>query len=79
MTNPLASVSASDSLLEELHAMLGDRASTSRSVREQHGRGESWHPLQPPDIVCFAQTTDEVSSIVKLCAAHKTPVIAFGR
>ncbi len=78
MTNPLASVSASDSLLEELHAMLGDRASTSRSVREQHGRGESWHPLQPPDIVCFAQTTDEVSSIVKLCAAHKTPVIAFG-
>jgi len=78
MTNPLASVSASDSLLEELRAMLGDRASTSRSVREQHGRGESWHPPQPPDIVCFAQSTEEVANIVRLCAAHKTPVIAFG-
>jgi D-lactate dehydrogenase (cytochrome) len=78
MTNPLASVSASDSLLDELRAMLGERASTSRSVREQHGRGESWHPLQAPDIVCFAQTTEEVSKIVRLCAARKTPVIAFG-
>jgi D-lactate dehydrogenase (cytochrome) len=67
-----------ETLVEQLRALLGERASTSRSVLEQHGHGESWHPTQAPDAVCFAQTNDEVAAIVKLCAASQTPVIAFG-
>ncbi len=78
MTNPASRNYDSETLLEQLRALLGERVSTGRSVREQHGRGESWHPLQAPDIVCFAQGTDEVASIVRLCAASRTPVIAFG-
>ena len=36
------------------------------------------HLLGTPDAVAFAQTTDEVAAIVRICAAHALPVIAFG-
>jgi D-lactate dehydrogenase (cytochrome) len=66
------------SLLAGLRQLLGDRVSTSSAICAQHGRDESYHPGHPPDAVAFAQTTEEVAAIVKLCAAHRTPVIAFG-
>ena len=65
-------------LVESLRHILGDRVSTSPGQREQHGHGESWHPAQLPDAVCFAQTTEEVAQIVRLCADTATPVIAYG-
>jgi D-lactate dehydrogenase (cytochrome) len=65
-------------LIAQLRALLGERVSTSHSVLEQHGHGESWHPTQAPDAVCFTQSTEEVAAIVKLCATSQTPVIAFG-
>jgi len=65
-------------LVERLRQVLDDRVSTSHSQREQHGRGESWHPAQLPDAVCYARTTEEVASIVRLCADTATPVIAYG-
>lgn len=64
--------------IAELRALLGDRLSTSAALREAHGRDESWHPTVPPDAVAFAETTEEVSRIVQICAAHRFPVIAFG-
>jgi D-lactate dehydrogenase (cytochrome) len=66
------------SLLSELREMLGDRLSTSAAVCAQHGRDESYHPAHAPDAVAFASGTEEVAAIVRLCARHKTPVIAFG-
>jgi D-lactate dehydrogenase (cytochrome) len=65
-------------LVAGLAELLGARLSLSVTVREQHGRGESYHALQAPDAVCFAEATEEVAAIVKLCAEHATPVIAFG-
>jgi D-lactate dehydrogenase (cytochrome) len=32
----------------------------------------------PPDAVVFVQDTDEVAIVVKACAAHRIPLIAFG-
>ena len=64
--------------LAELAAMLDDRFTTSLPVREAHGRDESWHPVVAPDAVAFAQSTDEVSEIVRICARHGMPVIPFG-
>ena len=61
-----------------LKQRFGDRLSESASVREQHGHTTTWLPNQPPDAVVFAKSTGEVSEIVKVCAAHRTPVIAFG-
>ncbi|MFT5502331.1 MAG: D-lactate dehydrogenase (cytochrome) [Gammaproteobacteria bacterium] len=66
------------SVIEDIRTLIGDRISTSQSVLEQHGRGESWHPVQAPDAVCFVRSNEEVAGIVKLCAASKTPVIAYG-
>jgi D-lactate dehydrogenase (cytochrome) len=67
-----------ESLLAELRAVLGDRLSTAASVREQHGKDESYHAAHAPDAVAFAHSTEEVSAIVKACARHETPVIPFG-
>jgi len=67
-----------ENVIEQLRGLLGERASTSESLREQHGRGESWHPVQPPDVVCFPHDNDEVAAIVRLCADTVTPVIAYG-
>jgi len=78
MSRPASTISRREPPIEPLRALLGDRVSTNPSILEQHGHGESWHPLQAPDAVCFAQSTEEVASIVRLCAANRTPVIAFG-
>jgi len=69
---------AKDAALEDLRAILGKRLSTSASVREQHGHDESYHTCFPPDAVAFAETTEEVSQIVAICARHRRPVIPFG-
>jgi D-lactate dehydrogenase (cytochrome) len=66
------------SLLASLRHLLGDRLSTSEAVCAHHGKDESYHAPHAPDAVAFAQSTEEVAAIVKLCAAHKAPVIAFG-
>lgn len=78
MNRPAAEISGRGALIEQLRDLLGERISTNASVREQHGHGESWHPVQSPDAVCFAHSSDEVAAIVKLCATSATPVIAFG-
>ena len=62
----------------ELTALLGDRFTTSLPVREHHGKDESYHTPCPPDGVAFANSTEDVSAIVKICAKHKLPVIPFG-
>jgi D-lactate dehydrogenase (cytochrome) len=69
---------AAASLVEHLRAVLGDRLSTSESVRDHHSHGESWHQPSPPDAVVFPESTAEVARIVGLCADSRTPVIAFG-
>ncbi|PYE22275.1 D-lactate dehydrogenase (cytochrome) [Rhizobium sp. PP-CC-3A-592] len=65
-------------LLEWLKSQFEDRFSASQALREQHGRGESHHTPSIPDAVIFAETTQEVSDIVRLCAAAGVPVIPYG-
>ena len=67
-----------DAVIASLHQLLGERLSTAAPVREKHGKDASYHPCVPPDAVAFAQSTEEVSEIVKICAQHKVPVIPFG-
>ncbi len=65
-------------VIGELHKVFGNRCITSTSVREQHGHTLTWVENQPPDAVVYPQTSEEVVEIIKLCAAHKVPVIPFG-
>jgi D-lactate dehydrogenase (cytochrome) len=69
---------ATATLLDELRPVLGERLSTSDSVRDNHSRGESWHAPALPDAVAFPETTEEVSSIVAACARAAVPVVPFG-
>ncbi|WP_171236952.1 FAD-binding oxidoreductase [Ruegeria sp. HKCCA6837] len=61
-----------------LKQRFGDRLQTSTAIREQHGHTTTWIENQSPDAVVFPQNTQEVSDIVKACAAHRVPVIPFG-
>jgi D-lactate dehydrogenase (cytochrome) len=65
-------------VLERLAARFGERFSTAQVVREQHGKGEAWHAVRPPDGVIWCTTTEEVAAVVGLCAAHDVPVVPFG-
>ncbi len=65
-------------MLEALKARFGDRCSTARAVREQHGRDESPFDVPPPEAVVFAQSNEDVAAVVALAAEHGVPVIPFG-
>ncbi len=74
----LATEAATLGVIDALRALLGDRLSTADAVRDAHGHDESWHPTQAPDAVAFAQSTEEVAAIVRICHAADTPVIPYG-
>ncbi len=61
-----------------LSERFGARFSTAAAVRAHHGKDESPFDPIPPDAVVYAHNTEEVAEIVKLCAAHKFPIIAYG-
>jgi D-lactate dehydrogenase (cytochrome) len=65
-------------VIDALKAIVGDRATTSDSVREHHSHGESWHPPGLPEAVVFPTSTDEVAAIVKVCARQRKPIVPFG-
>jgi D-lactate dehydrogenase (cytochrome) len=67
-----------EAFVAALRSVLGERVSTHRAVREQHARDESYHELAPPDVVAYASSTEEVAAVVKLCAAHRVPIVPFG-
>jgi len=62
----------------ELRSTVTCQISTASAVREQHGNALTWGVNQPPDLVAFATSTQEVAQIVRLAASHSVPVIAFG-
>ncbi len=69
---------AKEALFTALAARFGDRLSRSQALREQHANTLTWLKVQAPDAVLFAETTEEVSDVVKACAAARVPVIPFG-
>jgi D-lactate dehydrogenase (cytochrome) len=67
-----------DAAIDDLRRLLGDRLSTSDSVRDLHSHDESWHAPHQPDAVAFPVSTEEVAMVVRVCAAHRIPVVAYG-
>jgi D-lactate dehydrogenase (cytochrome) len=65
-------------VLEALAARFGNRLVTSLAVRQQHANTTTWLENQTADAVVFAQNAEDVQAIVRLCAAHGMPVIAYG-
>jgi D-lactate dehydrogenase (cytochrome) len=65
-------------LLADLRELLGDRVTTSRGVREHHGKDESYYPYAAPDAVVFPRSTEEVRDVVDICRRYHTPMIPYG-
>ncbi|HEV7283972.1 MAG TPA: FAD-binding protein, partial [Kaistia sp.] len=64
--------------LNLLQERFGSRFTRGLEVRRQHANTTTWLPNEPADAVVFATSTEEVSEIVKICAAHRVPIIPFG-
>src|SRR5262245_5867351 len=69
---------AVEAAIAALAAAFGNRMVTSLAVRQQHANTFTWIANEPPDAVVFPQSADEVQQIVRICAAHRVPIIAFG-
>ncbi|MGE7368260.1 FAD-binding oxidoreductase [Neorhizobium sp. NPDC001467] len=64
--------------VEILKQSFGERFQTGQAFREQHAHTTTYLPSQLPDGVVFVETSEDVKEVVRTCAAHKVPVIAFG-
>jgi D-lactate dehydrogenase (cytochrome) len=69
---------ATEAFVSELAARFGNRLVTSLAVRQQHAHTTTWLENQAPDAVVFPHSTEEVQEVVRLCAAHRMPVIPYG-
>lgn len=64
--------------IEALRPTLGEKLQTGQAFREQHTHTTTYLTQQLPDAVVFAENADDVKAVVKVCAAHGVPIIAFG-
>lgn len=55
-----------------------EQITVNQTVRELHGRDESYHEESLPDLVVFPKTAVQVSEIVKLASKNQIPIIPFG-
>lgn len=69
---------AHEAAIAELRALLGERLVTTRADLDLHGQNETYYPFTPPDAVAYPETTEEVSGIVRICNAHRCPIVAYG-
>ncbi|KQS04961.1 lactate dehydrogenase [Sphingomonas sp. Leaf357] len=61
-----------------LRQRFGDALDTGEAARAQHGASEAHFAPMPPDAVVFAQSTEEVVDLVKLCTAAGVPIVPYG-
>lgn len=61
-----------------LKQRFGERCQTGQAIREQHGHTTTWLANEPPDAVVFAQSTEDVVTVVEVCRTHRVPIIGFG-
>jgi D-lactate dehydrogenase (cytochrome) len=78
MIAPVERLPLQPDLAVALRTRFGARFTTAPAICLNHGKDESSHPAMPPDAVIFAESTDDVAEVVRLCHAHLTPVIAYG-
>jgi D-lactate dehydrogenase (cytochrome) len=68
-----------NSAIEQLQALLGaGKISTSPSVLEQHGRDENFPEVRPPLAVAYAESREDVQTVLEWCRIQRIPLIPFG-
>ncbi len=64
--------------LQRLDQRFGARLRTGEAIRRQYSHSTTYIPAQLPDGVVHVESRFEVQEIVRICAAERVPVIAFG-
>lgn len=68
-----------EKILQNLAEFLtSEQISVNETIKELHGKDESYHAMQLPDIVVFPETAEQVSSIMKLSQQYAIPIVPFG-
>jgi D-lactate dehydrogenase (cytochrome) len=65
-------------VLPVLKQRFGERFQTGQSFREQHSHTTTYLPSQLPDGVVFVEDSADVQDVVRICSAHRVPIVAFG-
>jgi D-lactate dehydrogenase (cytochrome) len=75
-----AEFTSMDTLVDTLAAELGDRTRVSdgESERDNHSEDMTFHPAHRPDAVVYAETTEEVSRILRVASERRIPVTPWG-
>ncbi len=69
---------SADTVISVLKQRFPARVETGGEMRRQHANTVTWLDNQPPDVVVFAEATQDVADVVGIAAAYEMPVIAFG-
>lgn len=65
--------------LEQLEALLDkSKLSISPSVLEQHGRDENFPHVRPPLAVAYAESREDVQTVLAWSRTHNIPLIPYG-
>src|SRR5712671_4427944 len=77
-TSTITKESGATVLAEQLRGLLGaDSVIDDAEVRAAHA-GDKWFASNPPEVVVFAQSTEQVSKLLRFASANKIPVTARG-
>jgi D-lactate dehydrogenase (cytochrome) len=75
VTRNEAGIAAALAILKQ---RFGERLQTGADISRQHAHTTTYIPNQPPDGVVFAENSEEVQDIVRICSEHGAPIIPFG-
>jgi len=69
----------SETVAQTLRPLVGEQnVSLAEAVRSQHGQDEGPDNGDMPDVVVFAESTEHVSEICKICYERSIPIIPHG-
>ncbi|HLO94513.1 MAG TPA: FAD-linked oxidase C-terminal domain-containing protein [Burkholderiaceae bacterium] len=67
-----------EALKQSCRERFGARCVESLAVCQQHGRDESPFDVDPPELVLFAESEEEVAFVLAQAQRHAVPVIPYG-
>ena len=65
-------------LAEELRVLLGNEVVSDEAAELRAHGGDKWIANHPPDVVVFAESTEQVSRLLRFASERKIPVTARG-
>lgn len=68
-----------NAIVEQLKYFIGeDAVSTDPQTLARHGKDLTGDNFQPPDIVAYPHSSQQVATIVEICQRYRFPIIPFG-